>query len=359
MAVETRQANPAPFAPSGEAQSLLRHALLATAATLGFSGAAAALVSALSGFLVYQYARARGQWGTDEPPAGTAEEVSFTSAEDNMRISGWFFGSSGEPRGPAIILCHGVWTGRRECLPLALRFRAAGYNVLCFDFRAHGSSDGRFISVGHHETNDVIGAVHYLKQRPEVDPARIGVIGFSMGAAATIQAAARCTDIAAVVADSAYAAFVDAAKYSFRVVTRVPHFPVAPIAMHWAKWIMHVDASQMRPVDVIGRIAPRPIMVTHGMLDEIVPVNHAFTLFKAADEPKELWVVPGAHHCGARDEDPDAYFLKVESFLRQALSRASALPPTVSTARDGCAAEASPSYPRRTSRRAGGRKGRV
>jgi fermentation-respiration switch protein FrsA (DUF1100 family) len=328
MAVETRRATPGAFAPTGEPQSVLRYALLATAATLGFSGAAAALVSALSGFLVYQFARARGQWGTDEPPAGTAEEVSFTSAEDNMRISGWFFGASGAQRGPAIVLCHGVWTGRRECLPLALRFRAAGYNVLCFDFRAHGRSDGRFISVGHHETHDVIGAVQYLKQRPEVDASRIGVIGFSMGAAATIQAAARCADIAAVVADSAYAWFLDAAKYSFRVVTRVPHFPLAPIAMHWAKWIIHVDADQLRPVDVIGRIAPRPILITHGTLDEIVPVRHAFTLFKAAEEPKELWVVPGAHHVGARDEDPDAYFFKVERFLRQALSPADALRPT-------------------------------
>ena len=301
---------------------------MATAATLGVSGAAAALLSAVSGFLVYQYTRARGQWGTDEPPTGTAEEVSFTSVEDNTRISGWFFAASGSRRGPAVVLCHGIWTGRRECLPLALRFQAAGYNVLCFDFRAHGNSDGRFISVGHHETDDVIGAVHYLKQRPEVDPARIGVIGFSMGAAATIQAAARCLDIAAVVADSSYATFVDAAKYSFRLVTRMPHFPMAPLALQSAKWIMHLDANQLRPVDVIGRISPRPVLLTHGTLDEIVPVRHAHTLFKAAEEPKELWVVPGAHHVEARDLDPDGYFNRVEHFLNEALSPAAALLPT-------------------------------
>ena len=97
----------------------------------------------MSAFLVYQYARARGIWGTDEPPDGAAEEVSFTSI-DNVRISGWFFAARGEQPAPAVVLCHGIWTGRRECLPLALRFHAAGYNVLCFDFRAHGLSDGRF-----------------------------------------------------------------------------------------------------------------------------------------------------------------------------------------------------------------------
>jgi fermentation-respiration switch protein FrsA (DUF1100 family) len=320
MAVEAQRATPATLPTAGSSQSALRFALWATAATLGVSGAATAAVSMLAGFLVYQYARARGQWGTDEPPEGLAEEVSFPSAEDNVRISGWFFSAGTREPAPAILLCHGIWTGRRECLPLALRFREAGYNVLCFDFRAHGLSDGRFTSVGHHETNDVLGAVTYLVKRPEVDPARIGVIGFSMGAAAAIQAAARSRNIAVVVADSAYASFMDAAKYSFRLVTRVPHFPIAPIAMHWAKWIVHVDASRLRPVDVIGRISPRPILITHGELDEIVPVSHARTLFQAAEEPKELWVVPEAHHVGARDTDPDGYFVTIERFFRQTLS---------------------------------------
>ena len=312
MAVESQRA-PQAATPLG------RHLLWATAATLGASGALAALVSMLSGYLVYQYARARGIWGTDEPPDGFAEEVSFPSVDDNVRICGWFFPNPSGQQRPAVVLCHGIWTGRRECLPLALRFRAAGYNVLCFDFRAHGLSDGRFTSVGQRETYDVIGAVHWLKQRPEVDPRRIGVIGFSMGAVAAIQAAARCSDIAALVADSAYASFLDAARYSFRVVTRVPHFPVATIAMQWAKWIVNVDASQLRPVDVIGRIAPRPILISHGVLDEIVPVRHAYTLFKAAEEPKELWVVPGAHHVGARDSDTDGYFERVERFMGAAL----------------------------------------
>ncbi|MDQ6669827.1 MAG: alpha/beta fold hydrolase [Chloroflexota bacterium] len=319
MAVETR-AGTSTHATPGPAQPVVRYLLWGTAATLGVSGAAAALISAVSGFLVYQYARARGQWGTDEPPEGLAEDVKFASAQDNMRLSGWFFKALGGGPAPAVVLCHGIGTGRRECLPMALRFSAAGYNVLCFDFRAHGMSDGQFSSVGLHETDDVIGAVEYLKQRPEVDARRIGVVGFSMGAVATIQAAARCHDIAAVVADSAYASFLEAVRYSFRLVSRLPHFPVAPIAMRWAKWMVHVDPGLLRPVDVIGRITPRPILLTHGTLDEIVPVRHAYTLFKAAEEPKELWVVPEARHVEARDLDPQGYFERIERFLHQALS---------------------------------------
>ena len=220
MAVETqRRPTPVPLL----AQPLLRNVLWGAAATLGISGALAAIVSGASAFLVYQYARARGIWGTDEPPAGAAEEITFSSSDDAVSLSGWFFPVRGTTPAPAIVLCHGIWTGRRECLPLALKFHEAGYNVLCFDFRAHGLSGGRYTTVGHNETNDVLGAVDFLMQRPEVDHERIGVIGFSMGGAATIQAAARCPNIAAVVADSSYAAFLDAARYSFHVVTRLPH----------------------------------------------------------------------------------------------------------------------------------------
>jgi fermentation-respiration switch protein FrsA (DUF1100 family) len=327
MALEAQLAPTGSVARTHATPSRLRYALWATAATLGVSGAATAAVSMLAGFLVYQYARARGQWGTDEPPDGLAEEVSFPSIGDAIRLSGWFFrapeASASHPA-PAIVLCHGIWTGRRECLPLALRFCAAGYNVLTFDFRAHGQSDGRFTSVGLHETNDVLGAVSFVKHRAEVDPARIGVIGFSMGAAAAIQAAARCPDVAALLADSAYASFLDAARYSFRVVTRVPHFPLAPMAMRWAKWIVNVDATQLRPVDVIGQISPRPILIAHGDRDEIVPVRHAHILFKAAGEPKELWIEPGAHHVGARDTDTDGYFVRAQRFFRETLTGAAA-----------------------------------
>src|SRR5207248_3494855 len=109
-------------------QPLLRYALWATAATLGVSGAATAAISMLSGFLVYQYARARGQWGTDEPPAGVAEEVTFPSVGDGLKISGWFLPATADHQpAPTVVLCHGIWTGRRACLPLALRFQVAGY----------------------------------------------------------------------------------------------------------------------------------------------------------------------------------------------------------------------------------------
>src|SRR6202171_3994839 len=108
MAVDSRRAAAGTFTTPGATQPLMRYLLWATAATLGVSGAAAALVSAVSGFLVYQYARARGQWGTDEPPAGMAEDVSFPAAPSgpvSVQLSGWYFRAAGAEPAPAVVLC--------------------------------------------------------------------------------------------------------------------------------------------------------------------------------------------------------------------------------------------------------------
>jgi dipeptidyl aminopeptidase/acylaminoacyl peptidase len=227
----------------------------------------------------------------------------------------------GQPKAPTVLFCPGMDMTKEAFInPIYHPFVERGLNCLHLDGPGQGTSNIRKIRVTV-DNYDRAGraAIDFLVQRPEVDPARIAVIGFSMGAAATIQAAAKTPHIAAVVADSSYATFVDAAKYSFSLVTRAPHFPMAPLAIAWARWLVHVDAHELRPVDVVGRIAPRPLLITHGADDEIVPVRHAYTLFKAAEEPKDLWIVPGAHHVGARDTDPEAYFERVEAFLRDAL----------------------------------------
>ena len=316
-----RAANPRPAGGSQVSRALFRAAIAAAGAT----GVAAGLVGGLSGLVTYTYARARGVWGSGEPPEGAFEEVTFPSESDATPICGWYLPSAA-PSAPSVILCHGVWTGRRECLPLGLRFQQAGFNVLTFDFRAHGTSGGRFTSLGFHETNDVLGAVHYVKRRPEVDPSRIGVIGFSMGAAASIRAAGRCLDIGALVADSSYALFADAVRYSFQRVGHLPHYPFAPIAMLWARLLINADPKLLRPVDMIGRIAPRPVLIVHGEDDDIVPVRHAYMLFKAAGEPKDIWVEPKAWHVGPRDMRPDEYFERVHAFLADALAPARVIP---------------------------------
>ncbi len=253
-----------------------RSLIWVTAATLGLSGVAAAAANGVSALMVYTYARPRRMWGTGEPPAGLAEEVTFESPEDNMPLRGWFLPATNASK----LSRHRRWccataSGRDDAS--ACRWRSASSRPATTYSASTSARMGRAAAASSAwaTTRPATSSApsSWLTARPEVDRRRIGVLGFSMGAAAAIQAAARSQDIAAVAADSGYAELVDAVRYSFRRVGRLPHYPFGPLALYWARVMLRVDARQMRPIDEIGRISPRPVLLLHGAEDQIVPVQ--------------------------------------------------------------------------------------
>src|SRR5207302_4468320 len=131
------------------------------------------------------------------------ERVAFLSAVDNIPLQGWFIGGGGHQ---TILMLH-ARDGRRDDptvgLPdIARALVQDGYDVFAFDFRAHGESGGSHLGFGTLEVRDVAGALAYLRTR---GIAEVGTIGFSMGAATTLNSAAEYPAMRAVVADSSFA----------------------------------------------------------------------------------------------------------------------------------------------------------
>ncbi len=79
-----------------------------------------------------------------------------------------------------MILLHGLHSRKERLLPLAAELNEAGFNILMFDFRAHGESGGEYTTFGLRELLDLLGALDYLLNRTDVSSERIGVLGFSM-----------------------------------------------------------------------------------------------------------------------------------------------------------------------------------
>ncbi|MCL4532335.1 MAG: alpha/beta hydrolase [Actinobacteria bacterium] len=231
--------------------------------------------------------------------------------------SGWFLPAV--TPGVGIVLCHGCQTGRREMLSLAMALRARGFPVLLFDFRAHGESEGRWTSCGLLETRDLEGAVRYMLTRPEVKGSRVGVVGFSMGAAVSILTAARVPEIGAVAADSSFATLREVVASGYRVIWGLPSFPFASMSLWFAEKLVGVKAEAIRPLDAVASISPRPLLIIHGVADRLVPLRDAYLLYESAGEPKEIWTVPGADHVQARELDLEGYADKVTGFFRTAL----------------------------------------
>jgi dipeptidyl aminopeptidase/acylaminoacyl peptidase len=239
-----------------------------------------------------------------------AEKITFTT-RDGITLAGWIVPSR---NGAAVILGHGHAANRTQLLTEAQFLSEAGYGVLSFDWRGHGESGGDRITFGRDEVLDLRAAVDTLSARPEIDPARIGVLGFSMGGAVMLLGAAQDTRIRAVIAESAYADFGETTRY------RVRNAPLLwEVTWSYSTFVIGIDPTSIRPVDSICAISPRPVFLIYGSAEDYVHPDSAQELYNAACDPKDLWIIDGAGHGGFIDAEPDEYPRRVLEFFDQHL----------------------------------------
>lgn len=240
-----------------------------------------------------------------------AEEVAFSPLYGDHLVSGWYIPYPDATT--TILVCPGYRGRRADVLGMVGQLWKAGHNVLAFEYYGHGSVVGKPVTLGYREINDFLGAVAYAKQR--ASQTRLGVVGYSMGAAIAIMASARTPEVEAVVADSAFATHKSAVEYAVNRTLHVPFvlFDWLTDLFLWLRAGYHFH--QVEPLREIARIAPRPILIIHGLKDTLVNPHDATLLYEAAGEPKELWLLPGVEHCGAYFDDRTAYTTRVIDFL--------------------------------------------
>ncbi len=221
------------------------------------------------------------------------EDVSFPS-RDGVTLRGWFIPA--EPARGCVIFCHGHNGSMDPDVVYAPWFHQAGFHVLMFNFRAHGHSEGERVSMGYWERHDLLSAVDYLQGR---GIAQIGVLGFSMGGAVGLTAAAQSESIRAVVSDGGFARLESTLVGWSRERGNVPHWLarlLARLIITVAGWRLGVRLAEADPIRWVGHIAPRPVLLIYGDRDPYVPIADVEALYAAAGEPKELWRVAEAGH---------------------------------------------------------------
>ena len=242
------------------------------------------------------------------------EETVF-KATDGVELSAWFIPPAPQGDGSTVVFVHGLGGNRGDLLTEAAMLHSRGYGALLFDSRNHGRSRGSITTLGYSEVDDVRGAVEYLLARPEVNPAHIGLFGYSMGGATVLRAAARIPQVRAVIAASAYANLKDNIAHGISTKTGLPPFPFAPLMIWLGERMTGVRIEQIRPVDDVVRLAPRAVLFIHGMQDDAVDVQNAYRLYDAACEPKGLYLVQNASHTGLLFANPQEFERRVGEFL--------------------------------------------
>lgn len=229
-------------------------------------------------------------------------------------VAGWF--SRGTGRG-AVLLLHGVRADRTQMLGRARFLRAAGYSVLLIDLPAHGESTGDRIGFGVHEAAGVTAALRYLRQQLPLEP--VGVIGVSLGAAALVYARP-LPPPDAVVLESLYATLAEAVSNRLALRLGPGARVLAPLLLWQVPLRLGVCADALRPVEAVSALAA-PLLVASGTEDRHTLWPETERIFAAAQQPKQLWAVPGAAHVDLHGHDASAYRTRILAFFAQHLRR--------------------------------------
>lgn len=251
-----------------------------------------------------------------EPVDGTFsiphEGVSFETS-DGLTLRGWYTPSR---NGAAIVFVHGAGGSRLGPRKHAQLLARRGYGVLLYDARGRGESDGDPLGFDWTWQPDVDAAIEFLKARPDVRAGRVGGVGLSSGAETLIEAAARRSDLRAVVAEGAgVRAYGDPLDTSG--AQKWVTLPYAT-AMFAAAQVL-AGESEVRSVgDFVGKGEPeRVLLIAAGGVAAEQELNRLWA--SRAAGRVELWEVPQGEHTAAIDEVPGEYERRVIGFFDRLL----------------------------------------
>jgi uncharacterized protein len=276
--------------------------------------------------LTHEGGPVEGHAGFDTSPylMPKPEDEEIPSRTAGIELSGWFIPAA-DPAAPVVIVVHGLGACKRDhtvLLPAGMLHRN-GFAVLMIDLRDHGDStyeDGRYAG-GTEEYLDVLGAWDWL-QRVKHEPAdRIGLAGFSLGAATVLIAIGHEPGVAATWEDSSYA---DLSSIIRDELARSGYPTILePGAIVMARVVGGDDLVSFSPLDGVNRLAGRPLFITHGEADDRINIRYAHELAAAVEAGGGIprtWFVPGARHTEAMLLQPAEYERHLADFFRETIS---------------------------------------
>ncbi len=232
-----------------------------------------------------------------------AQDVSFETA-DGVRLRGWVFAGRGVSHRETVIYFHGNTGNIKDTAWLGQKFSARGFDVLVFDYRGYGASDGK-LSDETELYRDADAAYDYVTVELGRSADQIVLYGQSLGTAAVADLASR-RKCGAIILESGLSSASEVAS------NFAPWLP---------NWLHFLGRNRFESAKKMSRIHC-PVLVTHGDPDPVIPLEQGRKLFTSANEPKKLLIFPGAGHVVFGSQG-DKYVSAVSVFIRTSIQKSS------------------------------------
>ena len=256
----------------------------------------------------YSYIVASNQWLLDHQ----AQDVYITSA-DGVRLHGLWVPVQ-NARG-TVLFAHGYRSTMLVDFGMAFElYHKIGMNLLIPEQRSHGKSQGRYITFGVKESNDMMRWIQYHNDELSCKP--ILLSGISMGASTMIYLADKelPSNVKGIVADCGFTSPREIIKSVFKSVIHLPAAPTLLFTDIMTRLFAGFSLSEKDSRKILKN-NKLPIIMIHGMDDDFVPCRMTQEGFSACTGPKQLLLVDGAEHGVSFLVDPERYIAIINEFL--------------------------------------------
>jgi uncharacterized protein len=253
-------------------------------------------------------------------------DIAFFDIEKEITLKGWYFKAGNSKN--TVIFAHGYGENRlqfgNKTPDMIKTYLQNNYNVLTFDFRNSGNSEGNITTMGYNEVNDLLGAIRYVKS--SLGAENIILFGFSTGATSCLLTCEKSSDITAVIADTPYMnieSFVDDSLYMKELNLNLPEFIFKKTTSKALELITNINYSKYDVSNNLSSVKMPPVMLIHASDDTIVPVSGSsrfYSLISRNGNNNIIWIVENSSHLESYNKYTDVYIQKTLDFIKNTIN---------------------------------------
>lgn len=240
------------------------------------------------------------------------EEIYFETA-NTRKCYGWLIREN--KTSPTLILVHGWGRNVGRMMPYIKNLHGKGYNLLAFDSRNHGHSDDDDHSTMKKFAEDISASIDFIEEDSGITNKNIGVIGLSIGGAATIYATGHDDRIHAAVTVGAFANPLDMMRHQLSS-HYIPFYPVGWLLIKYLQKRVGFRFEDIAPEKFISK-TKASVLLIHGKDDKTVPFSNAERLLAVGTGNTAIWEISGRGHSDCHLEK--GFWGKIVSFLNKNL----------------------------------------